>query len=153
MTPQDKLSSLGLSLPPAPKPVGSYVPCVRTGNLVFVSGQLPLRDGKVQCAGKVPTDVPLADAAAAARMAVLNALAIVADAAGGLANIRRIVRLGAFVNSAPGFTEQPKVANGASDLLAEVFGEAGKHARAAVGVNELPLNAAVEVELLVEVAG
>ncbi len=153
MTPDEKLQSLGLALPPAPKPVGSYVPCVRTGNLVFVSGQLPLRDGKVQYAGKVPTDVPPADAALAARTAVLNALAIVADAAGGLANIRRIVRLGVFVNSAAGFTEQPKVANGASDLLAEVFGEAGRHARAALGVNELPLNAAVELELLVEVSG
>src|SRR5512136_3037515 len=105
MTPQDKLQSLGLTLPPAPKPVGSYVPFVRTGNLVFVSGQLPLRDGKVQYAGKVPADVPLADAAQAAKMAALNALAIAADAAGGLASIRRIVRLGVFMNSAAGFTE------------------------------------------------
>ncbi len=151
MTPKEKLRSLGLVLPSVPRPVGSYLPCVRTGSLVFVSGQLPLRDGKVQYAGKVPTDVPLTDAVAAARMAALNALAIVADAAGGLERIRRIVRLGVFVNSAAGFTEQPKVANGASDLLADVLGDAGRHARAAVGVNELPLNAAVELELIAEV--
>lgn len=152
MTAEARLQTLGLALPPAPRPVGSYVPAVRTGNLVFVSGQLPLREGKVQYLGKVPLDVSLSDAGEAARLAVLNALAIAADAAGGLAKIARIVRLGVFVNSASGFTEQPKVANAASDLLVDIFGEQGRHARAAVGVNELPLNAAVELELLVEVA-
>lgn len=152
MSAEETLQSLGLRLPPAPKPVGSYVPCVRTGNLVFVSGQLPMRDGKLIAAGKVPADVSVADAGEAARAAVLNALAIVAEAIGGLGRVRRIVRLGVFVASAAGFSEQPKVANAASDLLASVFGDAGRHARAAVGVNELPLNAAVELELLVEVA-
>lgn len=151
MRASDRLNALGLILPPAPKPVGSYLPAVRSANLVFISGQLPLREGKVQYAGKVPTDVQLSDAAQAARMAVLNALAIAADVAGGIDQLQRIVRLGVFVNSATGFTEQPKVANGASDLLVEIFGDVGRHARAAVGVNELPLNAAVEVELIAEI--
>jgi enamine deaminase RidA (YjgF/YER057c/UK114 family) len=151
MTIEEKLQSLNLALPPAPKPVGSYVPSVRTGNLVFVSGQLPLREGKVQYAGKVPSEVSMAHAGDAARMAVLNALSIAADAAGGLSKISRIVRIGVFVNSSPGFHEQPKVANAASDLLVELFGERGKHVRAAVGANELPLNAAVEIELIAEV--
>jgi len=151
MRASDRLNALGLILPPAPKPVGSYLPAVRSANLVFISGQLPLREGKVQYAGKVPTDVQLSDAVQAARMAVLNALAIAADVAGGIDQLQRIVRLGVFVNSATGFTEQPKVANGASDLLVEIFGDVGRHARAAVGVNELPLNAAVEVELIAEI--
>lgn len=153
MTPEEKLQSLGLALPPAPKPVGAYVPFVRTGNLIFISGQLPSREGRVQHTGKVPTDTSLGDAGQAAKLAVLNALAITADAANGLSNIARVVRLGAFVNSAPGFTDQAKVANEASNLLVEVLGDKGRHARAAVGVNELPLNAAVELEMLVEIAG
>jgi enamine deaminase RidA (YjgF/YER057c/UK114 family) len=153
MTPEEKLESLGLTLPPAPKPVGAYVPFVRTGNLVYISGQLPSRKGRVQYAGKVPTEISLAYAQQAAKLAALNALAIAADAAGGLSNVARVVRLGAFVDSAPGFTEQAKVANAASNLLVEVLGDTGRHARVAVGVNELPLNAAVELELLIEVAG
>jgi len=148
--PEDALRTLGLALPDPPKPVGAYLPCVRAGNLVFVSGQLPFRDGRLAFAGKIPADVSVADGATAARQAALNALAIAAHAVGGMANIARVVRLGVFVNSSAGFVEQPKVANGASDFLAAVFGEAGKHARVAVGVSELPLNAAVEVELLVE---
>ncbi len=152
MTPDEKLKSLGLTLPPPPKPVASYVPCVRTGHLVFVSGQLPFKDGKLAFTGKVPTDVSIEQAAEAARLAALNALAILAEAASNLENVAQIVRVGVFVNSAAGFTDQPKVANGASDLLAEVFGDIGRHARAAVGVNELPLNAAVELELTAEVA-
>lgn len=151
MSVQEKLAQLGLSLPPAPTPVGSYVPFVRTGNLVFTSGQLPTKDGKLQATGKVGKDVGVEQAAEAARTAVMNAVAQVAGAAGGLDRIRRIVRLGVFVNSADGFTEQPKVANGASDLLVSIFGEAGKHARSAVGCNELPLNAAVEIEMTAEV--
>jgi len=152
MSPQEALALLGLTLPEAPKPVGSYLPCVRVGNLVFVSGQLPFREGKLAFAGKVPTDVSVADGADAARQAALNALAIAAHAVGGMTGITRVVRVGVFVNSSPGFVDQPKVANGASDLLAAVFGDAGKHARAAVGVNELPMNSTVEVELLVEAA-
>lgn len=151
MTAEERLKDLGLTLPPAPAPVGSYVPFVRTGQLVFTSGQLPMRNGKLAAAGKVGRDLSIEPAAEAARLAVLNAVAQVAAAAGGINQIARIVRLGVFVNSDEGFTDQPKVANGASDLLVEIFGEAGKHARSAVGVNELPLNAAVEIEMTAEV--
>ncbi len=148
--PEERLQRLGLSLPKAPSPVGSYVPFVRTGDLVFVSGQLPMRDGQLTIRGKVGSEVPVQQAADAAGQALLNALAQVAVAAGGLANVAQVVRVGVFVNSGPGFTEQAKVANGASDLLVGIFGDAGRHARAAVGVNELPLDAAVEVELIVQ---
>lgn len=151
MTPEEKLRELNLELPTPPKPVASYVPWTRSGQLIFVSGQIPTRDGKLVYAGKVGADVSLEDGQQAARLCALNGIAVAADGAGGLYRIRRIIRVGVFVNSAPGFTDQPKVANGASDLFVHVFGEAGKHARAAVGVNELPLNAAVEVELIVEV--
>jgi len=148
VTPSDRLKALGIELPPAPAPVGSYVPYVVTGDLVFTSGQLPMCGGKLVAAGKVGQALTIDQGAEAARVAVLNAVAQVAAAAGGLENIERIVRVGVFVNSADGFTDQPKVANGASDLLGEIFGEAGRHARAAVGVNELPLNAPVEIEMI-----
>lgn len=150
-TPTTRLAALGLSLPPAPKPVAAYVPSVRTGNLVFVSGQLPMKDG-VLAKGTVPGQVSVEAAAAAARQAALNGLAVLADAAGGLDRVKRIVRVGVFVCSEAGFTDQPKVANGASELLQQVFGEAGRHARAAVGNIALPLGACVEVELLAEIA-
>lgn len=152
MSAHEKLKELGLTLPPAPAPVGSYVPYVRSGNLVFTSGQLPTREGKLTATGKVGSDQSVEQAAEAARVAVMNAVAQVAAAAGGIDRIRQVVRLGVFVNSADGFTEQPKVANGASDLLVSIFGDAGKHARSAVGVNELPLNACVEIEMIAEVA-
>lgn len=148
---EERLKQLGMSLPPAPTPVGSYVPYVRTGNLVFTSGQLPTREGKLVATGKVGRDLSLEQGAEAARVAVLNAVAQVAAAAGGLDRIVKIVRLAVFVNSADGFADQPKVANGASDLLVQIFGEAGKHARSALGANELPLNAAVEIEMIAEV--
>ncbi len=150
MTPEEKLAQMGLSLPPAPPPVGSYVPVLRVGDLVFTSGQLPMQDGKLTVSGKVGSDVSLLKANDGARLAMLNALAQVAAIAGGLARVVRVVRVGVFVNSAPGFTEQAKVANAASDLLVGVFGEAGKHVRTSLGVNELPLNAAVEIELTVQ---
>ena len=150
MTPTQKLDSLGITLPEVPTPVGSYVPATRPGNVVLTSGQLPMKDGRLTCTGKVGRDVSLEEAAAAAAIAVINALAAAASIAGGLDRIKRIVRLAVFVNSAPGFTDQAKVANGASDLLAGIFGEQGKHVRAAVGVAELPLNAAVELELIGE---
>ncbi len=152
MKPSEQLAALAIQLPTVAAPVGSYVPAARTGNLVLTSGQLPVRDGKLICAGKVGSDVTLEQAAEAARVAVLNAIAAAAGAAGGLDNIARVLRLGVFVNSAPGFTDQAKVANGASDLLVKIFGDPGKHARAAVGMAELPLGAAVELELMVEVA-
>jgi enamine deaminase RidA (YjgF/YER057c/UK114 family) len=150
-TPSHRLAALGLSLPAAPKPVAAYVPFSRVGNLVFVSGQLPMKDGAMVAKGAVPGQVTVEVATAAARQAALNGLAVLADAAGGLDRVRRIVRVGVFVCSEAGFTEQPKVANGASELLQQVFGEAGRHARAAVGNVALPLGACVEVELLAEV--
>ena len=122
-----------------------------TGDVVYTSGQLPMRDGELVAAGKVGEALTIEQGAEAAQVAVLNALAQVAAAAGGLDKIERIVRLGVFVNSADGFTDQPKVANGASDLLVQIFGDAGRHARAAVGVNELPLNAPVEIEMIARI--
>ena len=151
MKPEVRLKELGLSLPKPAVPVGSYLPCVRAGDLLFVSGQLPLRDGVLIVRGKVGSAVSLEQGQEAARQAVLNGLAQVAAEAGGLERVVRIVRAGVYVNSAAGFTEQAKVANGASDLLVGIFGEAGRHARAAVGASDLPLDAAVEVELIVQV--
>lgn len=150
MRPSERLAELNLTLPAVTPPVGSYVPGVRVGNLVFVSGQIPIADGRVTVAGAVGAEVSLEAARDAARQCGLAALAIAAETAGGLDRIERIVRLAVYVNSAPGFTDQPKVANGASDLMAAVFGEAGRHARAAIGCNALPLNAAVEVELMAQ---
>ena len=153
MTPEDQLRTLGLELPPAPKPVGAYVPAVRTGNLVFVSGQLPLKDGKLIATGHVGREVTLEQAQACARQAALNALAVVAAETGGLQKVTRIVRLTGHVASAPGFTDQAKVLNAASELLAQVFGDAGRHSRAALGPAELPLGSPVELEMIVEVGG
>jgi len=153
MTPDENLRRLGLALPPVPKPVGSYVPAVRTGNLVFVSGQLPTKDGKLLATGKVGAEVSMEEAQACARQAALNTLAVAADAAGGLGAITRIVRLTGHVASAPGFTEQATVMNAASNLVADIFGEAGLHSRAALGAAEVPLGAPLELEMIVEVAG
>ncbi len=148
----DRLVELGLTLPEAPKPAGAYVPYVKTGNLVFLSGQVPFKDGTLLATGPVPSETTLEQAQAAARQCVLNGLAVVSSALGGdLGKVRRIVRLGVFVHSDPGFTDQPKVGNGASELLVEIFGEAGRHARAAVGSVALPLGASVEVDMIVEV--
>jgi enamine deaminase RidA (YjgF/YER057c/UK114 family) len=151
MSAEEKLSALGLTLPPPAAPVGSYVPFVQVGDLVMTSGQLPLRDGRLVATGKVGADLTIQQGAECARAAVLNALAQVAAAAGGLDRITRIVRLGVFVNSAVNFIEQPKVANGASDLLVAIFGDAGRHVRTAVGASELPLDAPVEIELTAQV--
>lgn len=148
----ERLSALGLVLPPPPKPVASYVPSVRSGSLVFVSGQLPFKDGALLATGPVPGTTSVDAARKAAEQCVLNALSVLAAELGGdLDRVRRIVRVGAFVCSDVGFTEQPKVANGASDLLQQIFGERGRHARAAVGSIALPLGASVEVELCAEV--
>ena len=152
MTPSERLAALEMELPKVAAPVGSYVPATRTGHYVYTSGQLPFRDGELVCVGKVGSEVTAQEAQAGAAIAALNGVAAAAQAAGGLDRITRVIRVGVFVQSAPGFTEQPKVANGASDLLVGIFGDAGKHARAAVGVSELPLNTAVEVELIVEVS-
>lgn len=149
---QQRLQQLGLRLPPAPKPVAAYVPAVRAGKLIFVSGQIPMLDGRLMCTGPVPSAASLENARAAARQCVLNALAALVEVAGvDLDQIKRIVRLGVFVCSDADFFDQPKVANGASELLQEIFGEAGRHTRAAVGSIALPLGATVEVEMIVEV--
>lgn len=144
-----RLKELGLTLPAAPKPVAAYVPAVQAGDLLYVSGQLPMSQGKLLSTGVVPTQVSLQDAQKAAAQCVLNALAIVSDAIDGdWHRLLRIVRLGVFVASDPSFTEQAKVANGASELLGEILGERGVHARAAVGAACLPLGASVEVEMI-----
>ena len=149
--PVERLAALGLTLPPVTAPVAAYVPAVCTGGYVYVSGQVPIVDGKLPAVGKVGVAVSAEDAAGLARICALNALAAAAAAAGGLDAIRRIVKVTGFVASAPGFNGQPQVINGASELLIEVFGEDGKHARSAVGVAELPLDAPVEVELIAEI--
>jgi enamine deaminase RidA (YjgF/YER057c/UK114 family) len=151
-TPHEALARLGLTLPAAPKPVAAYVPAVRSGNLIFVSGQLPMSNGALMATGPVPSKVSVEDAQKAAKQCALNALAVIADQLGGdLSKVKRVVRLGVFVQSDDRFDGQPKVANGASEFMQEVFGEAGRHARAAVGTNALPLDATVEVEVLVEI--
>jgi enamine deaminase RidA (YjgF/YER057c/UK114 family) len=152
MTATERLAELGLTLPAVVPPVAAYVPAVRTGNYVYTSGQLPLVDGKLQGTGKVGAGVTQAEAAALARIAGLNALAAAASAAGGLDAIMRIVKVTCFVASDPSFTGQAQVANGASELLIEVLGDAGRHARSAVGMAVLPLDTPVEVELIAEVA-
>ena len=148
----DRLKELGLELPAVVPPVAAYVPAVRTGNLVYTSGQLPMVQGEMSATGLVGGPVSPETAREQARLCALNALAAV-DALVGLDSVVRVVKVVGFVASAPGFTGQPGVVNGASDLLGEVFGDAGRHARSAVGVAELPLDAPVEVELVVEVSG
>lgn len=145
-----RLAALGITLPAVPGPFGAYVPARRVGNLVFVAGQLPMKDGKLLASGQVPSRCSVEDAKAAARQCVVNALAAVRTVEPDLGRIAGVVRVGAFVSSDPGFTEQPKVANGASEFLIELLGDAGRHARAAVGVNTLPLDASVEVEFVFE---
>jgi enamine deaminase RidA (YjgF/YER057c/UK114 family) len=152
MSIEARLANLGLALPAAPKPVAAYIPCVRTGNLVVVSGQLPMAAGKLLAIGKVPSVVDLEQAQECARQCVLNGLAILKEELqGDWGRLVKVVRVGVFVQSDDTFYEQPQVANGASQLLVDLIGEAGKHARAAVGVNALPLNAPVEVEFTFEV--
>ena len=151
MSASARLAELGIELPPVAKPLASYVPAVRTGNLVYTAGQLPLRDGELVRAGKVGAGVTAEDAKGLARLCALNALAAV-HALVGIDAVTRVVKVVGFVASAPGFTGQPGVINGASEMFAEVFGDAGAHARSAVGVCALPLDAPVEVEVIVEVA-
>ena len=143
----ERLRELNLTLPPVAQPVGAYVPAVRHGDLLMLSGQVPLADGKIAYVGKVGAERTIEQAQAAARLCTLNAVAAAADVAGGIDNLGRVLKVVVYVATAPGFTEPHKVANGASDLLADIFGQAGKHARAAVGVAELPLNSTVEVDV------
>ncbi len=151
-SPEQRLAALGLTLPEVTRPLAAYVPAVRTGNFVYTAGQLPVVEGQLLATGKVGADVGATEAAALARTCALNALAAAASVSGGLSGIKRIVKVTGFVASATDFTGQAQVVNGASELLLEVFGEAGRHARSAVGMAVLPLNAPVEVELIAEVS-
>lgn len=146
-----RLKALGIELPAAPKPVASYVPAVLVGDLLYLSGMLPFRDGQVVITGKLGEGVSVERGAEAAKLALLNALAVVKHELGSLDRVQRIVRVVGHVASATGFTQQPAVINGASDLLVQIFGESGRHARVALGAAELPLQAAIELELLVQV--
>lgn len=150
--PEAKLAALGITLPDAPKPVAAYVPWKRSGNLLFIAGQIPVVAGQLIAKGSAPNQVSMEKARECALQCVLNGLAVIKSAVGNLSNVKQIVRIGVFVCSEPGFYDQPKIANGASELLVEVFGERGQHARAAVGSVALPLGAPVEVEFVVEVA-
>ena len=152
MTIAENLQRLGVTLPPAPRPVGSYVPACQAGDLVFVSGVLPFQEGKILQPGKVGRDLSIDEGKANARIAVINALAILQQELGDLSRITRVVRLTGHVASAEGFGDQPAVINGASDFLVEVFGEKGRHARLALGAFELPLHAPIELELIVQVS-
>ena len=150
-TPEERLAELGLSVPSVVPPLAAYVPAVRSGSLVFTAGQLPARDGAMLATGKLGAEVSEEQGYECARQCALNALAAIKAEIGELSAIKRVVKAVVFVASTPDFTAQPKVANGASELLGEVFGDAGKHARSAVGVTALPLDVPVEVELIVEV--
>ncbi len=151
MTIDERLNELDISLPDSPKPLGSYLPYVRAGNLIFMSGVLPLRNGKLIRTGRVGETVSVDEASEDARQVVVNALSVLRAAAGDLEKVSKCVKLNGYVASAADFTDQPKVLNGASDLLFEIFGEAGRHARAAVGVYSLPLNSPVEIDFIFEI--
>ena len=144
----EKLKELRIELPNVPGPFGAYVPAKRVGNLIYVAGQLPMKEGRLVASGQVPSRCSIDQAKAAARQCVINALAAVKAVEGSVDQITGVVRVGAFVSSDSSFTEQPKAANGASEFLIDLFGEAGKHVRAAVGVNTLPLDASIEVEFI-----
>ncbi|MCA1981711.1 RidA family protein [Nocardioides nematodiphilus] len=150
-TPEERLAELGLTVPDVVPPVASYVPAVRTGNLVYTSGQLPMRDGTLMATGKVGGEVTAEEAYEYARQCALNAIAAVKAEIGDLSKVRRVVKVVAFISSTPDFTGQPGVANGASELFAAAFGDAGRHARSAVAAPVLPLDSPVEVEIIVEV--
>jgi enamine deaminase RidA (YjgF/YER057c/UK114 family) len=151
-SPEQRLAGLGLTLPAITPPLAAYVPAVRSGGFVYTAGQLPVVDGQLLATGKVGAQVGAHEAAALARTCALNALAAAASVTGGLSGIRRIVKVTGFVASAPDFTAQAQVVNGASELFLEVFGEAGRHARSAVGMAVLPLDAPVEIELIAEIS-
>ncbi len=146
---EEKLKALGIEIPAAPKPLASYIPAIKVGKFVFTSGQVPIKDGNIIYSGKVGINVSEDEAYKAAELCTINCLGAIKSLIGDLDKIKRIVKLTVFVNSAAGFTAQPKVANGASDLLVKIFNDEGKHVRSAVGVSELPLNSAVEIEMIV----
>ena len=148
----DKLKENNIILPSPPSPAGSYITVVLTGNLAFVSGQIPIKDGKVAFSGKVPVEQSVENAQEAAKLCIINGLAQLNTHFGTLENIKKIIRISGFVNSTSDFSEQPKIINHASDLLFEIFGDSGKHSRVAVGVSSLPLNSTVEIDMIVEVS-
>jgi len=150
ISPEDKLKELGIELPEVPKPLGVYVPCVQTGNLIFLSGILPLKNGKLTKTGKVGEHIRTDEAREDAKTAAMNALAILRGHIGSLDKVKRCVKITGFIASSSNFTDQPKVLNAASDFIFEIFGEAGRHARAAIGVNVLPLNSPLEIEFIFE---
>jgi enamine deaminase RidA (YjgF/YER057c/UK114 family) len=148
----DRLKELSISLAKSSTPLGSYIPCVQTGNLMFLSGILPLRNGALTRTGRVGEAVSLEEAREDARQSVINALSVIKSQLGDLGRIRRCVKLNGYVASSPDFTDQPKVLNAASDLLFDIFGEAGRHARTAIGVSSLPLNSPLEIDFIFEIA-
>ncbi len=148
---EEKLIEMGIEIPAAPKPLASYIPVTKVGNLVFTAGQIPMANGNLKFRGKVGKEISLEEGIKAAELCTVNCLSVIKSEVKILDNIKRIVKVTVFVNSSNGFTDQPKVANGASDLLVKVFGEKGKHVRSAVGVSELPIDSSVEIEMIVEV--
>ena len=148
---EEKISQLGFTLPAAPKPLASYIPAVKAGNLVFTAGQLPIKDGSLVFKGKLGKDLSEDEGKKAAQLCVLNCLSAIKAVIGDLDNIEQIIKLTVFVSSAVGYRDQPKIANGASDFLAQVFGDNGKHARSAVGVSELPMNSPIEIDMIVKI--
>jgi len=151
MTIEEKLAEMGIELPTPPKPVAAYVPVVQTGNLVYLSGQLPVKDGRVMAQGSVPSPCSVENAREGAKLTAINIIAQLKAHLGSLERVKKIVRINGFVQSDNGFFKQPEVLNGASEFLVEVFGEKGKHTRIAIGVYELPLNAAMQIDAIVEV--
>jgi enamine deaminase RidA (YjgF/YER057c/UK114 family) len=148
---EDKLKQMGITIPEAAKPLAAYIPAIQIGNLVMTSGQVPVSAGSIKYLGKVGKDISEEQGMEAAKLCAINCLSAVKSVIGSLDKIKKIVKLSVFVNSAEGFTAQPKVANGASEFIVELFGDAGNHTRSAVGVSELPLNSAVEIEMIAEV--
>jgi len=148
---EEKIKKMGITIPEVVKPLAAYIPAMQVGNLVMTSGQVPISEGKVKYAGKVGKDLSEEEGKEAAKLCALNCLSAIKSVIGSFDNIKKVVKLTVFVSSAEGFTAQPKVANGASEFIGEIFGEAGKHVRSAVGVSELPLNSAVEIEMIVQV--
>lgn len=146
----EKLNELGIKLPEPVKPLASYIPAIRVGNLVMTSGQVPIADGQIKYKGRVGRDLTEAEGKEAAKLCAINCLSVIKSVVNDLDEIKKIVKLTVFIASADGFTNQPEVANGASDLIVEIFGENGKHARSAVGVSELPRGSAVEIEMIAE---
>ena len=148
---EEKIKQMGITIPEAVKPLAAYIPAMLVGNLVMTSGQVPISEGRVKFQGKVGKDLSEEEGTHAAKLCGLNCLSAIKSVIGNLDKIKRVVKLTVFVSSAEGFTAQPKIANGASEFIGEIFGEAAKHVRSAVGVSELPLNSAVEIEMIVEI--